>query len=275
MWRLAFVSAFLLLAFENSSLAQDCGADPKSCSRASFITCANGAMCPSDRKCSSDGRRCLAMEMVDCGTYSCGPGKVCGPGSACLVKRRASGRRFYALNDARLKDSRPAQPSADKAVLAYVPEQDKTQLRPRPFSDSRAGAAQSTPAPAPAAKAPPANPATPPAATIEDAHNSSSTVTSIKELQAEIKRAEESKTSAEQEIKKLQTKMQELSLKRWQETADQIRAAAASQMALVPNAENMKLNCKFLRASDTPGEKFQLQCERQQVTTCDAGPRAK
>lgn len=287
MWRLAFVSAFLLLAFENSSLAQDCGGDSKSCSPANYVTCANGALCPADRKCSTDGRRCLAKEMVDCGGYSCGPGKVCGPANACVAKHRSPGRRSYAVDDARHKDSRPTQPSADKSVLAYLPEQDKTLMRPKAFIDSHSAAAQSTPSPVPSAKnapqarldggqqvAPANNPATTPAATTQDARNISSTVTAIKELQAQIKRAQESKAGAEQQLAKLQTKMQELSLKRWQEEADQIKAAAASPIVTAPNAENLKVNCKVLGASNAFADKFQLQCERQ-MTTCDAEPRAK
>ncbi|MGD9657379.1 MAG: hypothetical protein AB7U61_07015 [Methylocystis sp.] len=101
----------------------------------------------------------------------------------------------------------------------------------------------------------------------------SSTVTTIKELQAQIRRAEESKASIEREIKKLQKRMQELSLKRWQETADQIKAAAAGPIVIAPNGEDVKLNCKVVGASDSSGE-FQLQCERH-LTALDAGPSAK
>lgn len=288
MWRLAFIGALLLLAFENASLAQECGADDKSCLGANYIACANGAMCPADRKCSTDGRRCLSKEKVDCGGYSCGPGKVCGPANACVVKNAALGRRSYALDDARHKDSRSVKPSADSNILAYLPEQDKTLMSLKAFIDAHSGAARTTPSSVPAAKtvpqakqdggqhvAPANNAAANPATTIQDARNVSSTVTAIKELQAQIKRAEESKAGAEQEIKKLQTKMQELSLKRWQEEADQLKAAAASATAIAPNAESVKMNCKVLGASNAAAEKFQLQCERQQMTTCDAGPRAK
>ncbi len=289
MWRLAFVSALLLLAFENASLAQDCGTDEK-CLGANYIACANGAMCPADRKCSTDGRRCLSRERVDCGGYSCGPGKVCGPANACVAKNATPDRRPYAADDARHKGSRSVKPSADNTILAYLPEQDKTLMSLKAFVESHSGAARSTPSSVPAAKtapqakqdggqhvAPATNVAANPATMMQDARNISSTVTAIKELQAHIKRAEESKAGAEQEIKKLQTRMQELSLKRWQEEADQLKAAAASPTATAtaPNAESVKMNCKVLGASNAAAEKFQLQCERQQMTTCDAGPRAK
>ncbi|MBI1980518.1 MAG: hypothetical protein HYS63_02955 [Methylocystis sp.] len=282
MWRLAFVSALLLLAFENASLAQDCGTDEK-CLQANYIACANGAMCPADRKCSTDGRRCLSRERVDCGGYSCGPGKVCGPANACVAKNATPGRRSYAADDARHKDSRSVRPNADNNILAYLPEQDKTLMSLKAFIDSHSGAARSTPSSVPAAKTVPqakqdggqhVAPANNPATMMQDARNSSSTVTAIKELQAQIKRAEESKAGAEQEIKKLQTKMQELSLKRWQEEADQLKAAASSAVT-APNAESVKMNCKVLGASSASADKFQLQCERQQMTTCDAGSRAK
>lgn len=286
MWWLAFFSAIFLLASENASLAQDCGADDKSCNRANYVACANGAMCPADRKCSTDGRRCLAKEMIDCGSHSCGPGKMCGPANSCVVKNMTRIRQSSELDDARHKDARPIKPSADNAILAYLPVEDKTLMSLKAFIDSRSGATQSTPSSAPVAKTvpqakqdggphvPPANaPAPSRATTPEDAHNVSSTVTTIKELQAQIRRAEESKASIEQEIKKLQTRLQELSLKRWQETADQIKAAVAGPIVIAPNDENMKMNCKVVGTSDASGE-VQLQCERQ-LTTCDAGPRAK
>ncbi len=291
MWRLAFVSALLLLASQNASLAQQCRADDKACIRANHIVCANDAMCPADRKCSADGRRCLAKEMVDCGSYSCGPGKVCGPANNCVVKNATPIRRSYALDDARRKDSRPVKPSADttadKSVSAYLPQEDKTLMSLKAFLESRSGAAQSTPSSVPSAKtvpqakqdggqhvAPANNPATNHATTIQDAHNIYSTVTAIQELQALIKRAEESKAGIEQQIEKLRTKMQELSLMRWQEEAYEIKGAAASPTVFAPNAENVKMNCKVLGASNALADRFQLQCERQ-TTTCDAEPRAK
>lgn len=108
MWRLALVSASLLACGE-ASFALECGAGDKACAGANYVACANGFMCPADRKCSADGRRCLAKEMVDCGTYSCGPGKVCGPANACVAKtakNKTDGRRSYAVDDVRPKESR-------------------------------------------------------------------------------------------------------------------------------------------------------------------------
>lgn len=288
MWWLMFFSAILFLASENAALAQDCGADDKSCSRSGYVACANGALCPADRKCSTDGRRCLAKEMIDCGSHSCGPGKTCGPANSCVARNTTRLRQSSELDDVRRKDSRPVRPNADNAILAYLPVEDKTLMSLKAFIDSRAGAAQSTPSSAPLAKtvpqpkpdggqhvAPANAPAPSHATTLQDAHNVASTVTTIKELQAQIRRAEESKASIEQEIKKLQARMQELSLKRWQETADQIKAAAAGPIVIAPNGENMRMSCKILGASDPSEDRFQLQCERQQVTACDAGPRAK
>ncbi|MFO1103856.1 MAG: hypothetical protein U1E20_13235 [Methylocystis sp.] len=68
--------------------------------------------------------------------------------------------------------------------------------------------------------------------------------------------------------------MQALSLTRWQETADEIKSAAAAQIVIAPAGENMKMSCKILGGADASGEGFQLQCERLQISTCDAGPRA-
>lgn len=273
MWRIVVVGAFWLLASGATSLAQECSDEGKSC-MPGYIACASGTSCPLDRKCSTDGLRCLSKGMTDCGSYSCGPGKFCGPVNSCVVKNTTTVRQSHLLEDSHHKDPRSAK-LAVKAAAAYRSEDDKTPLSIKPFIESRSSAAQSA-----ASSIPPAGSATPGrgenglhpapanalstnrAITMQGAPTVSSTATAITELQAQIKTAEENRASLERQMTELQAKMQALSLKKWQEEVDQIKAAApASQAIIASNAESTKVSCKILGA--VIGDKFQLHCERQ------------
>lgn len=47
--------------------------------------CGNGQSCPSDKKCSRDGKRCLDKDIVDCKDFFCREGSKCGSGKQCLA----------------------------------------------------------------------------------------------------------------------------------------------------------------------------------------------
>ena len=48
------------------------------------VDCGNGSYCSAGRKCSPDGKLCIGINEVDCGSYRCSPGLKCGSGNTCL-----------------------------------------------------------------------------------------------------------------------------------------------------------------------------------------------
>jgi hypothetical protein len=46
--------------------------------------CGNGSSCSDGRKCSRDGKHCVAQDTVDCGSHFCNAGNKCGSGNSCL-----------------------------------------------------------------------------------------------------------------------------------------------------------------------------------------------
>lgn len=298
MWWMAVIGAFWLLMSGDVSLAQSrscsngagcgsglqCAADGKTCIPEGYVECATGSLCPAGKKCSADGKRCLPKEMVDCGTYSCGPGKTCGADNKCVAKNAPPVQR-PTTPDTRQKDARnvrraPARPQ-------QTPEDERSHIAFREFIEAKTGAAQTeSPSLHPVAAmqsigpeirpdpAPVVEPPKPPAKMIEEERDATPTAAAITQLQAEIRKAEENRRSLEQEITKLQAKMQALSLKKWQEQANQYKEdSSGGPLAFTSASGNMKLSCRIVDATIGNANKIRLDCERQ-LATNDAPPSA-
>ncbi|MBV6486927.1 MAG: hypothetical protein GHHEDOFH_00864 [Pseudorhodoplanes sp.] len=50
------------------------------------VDCGNTKYCNAGSKCSRDGKRCLALNAIDCGSYSCSADLKCGSGNKCLAR---------------------------------------------------------------------------------------------------------------------------------------------------------------------------------------------
>lgn len=61
-----------------------CGSH-NTCTKIGDDDCGNGSSCPSDNKCSRDGKHCIPKDAVDCGDHFCKEGYKCGSGEQCLV----------------------------------------------------------------------------------------------------------------------------------------------------------------------------------------------
>jgi len=62
-----------------------CGSH-NSCLREGSVDCGNGASCEAGHKCSRDGKHCLSLDAVDCGSYNCNAEYKCGSGNTCLPR---------------------------------------------------------------------------------------------------------------------------------------------------------------------------------------------
>ncbi len=58
----------------------------RTCLPQGAVDCGSGTSCQAGLKCSRDGKRCLAADAIDCGSYNCSSGQKCGSGNKCLAR---------------------------------------------------------------------------------------------------------------------------------------------------------------------------------------------
>lgn len=150
------------------------------------------------------------------------------------------------------------------------------------FIEARAnGAAPAAPAP-PAGQEPRLNlapahdDARPEAKPIVDRRGPASTAAAIDDLQAEIKKAQENRLRLDQEIKQLQTKMEALSLKKWQEHASRYDEARPGDLVpLTAGDKYEKLSCRLVDPLIGNAARLRLDCEWKLATSNAATPATK
>jgi hypothetical protein len=216
--------------------------------------------------------------MVDCGSYTCGAGKVCGGDNKCLdrnpEKSIVVGRNSSvpARKDAHKKE--PASPKTAASPRTSVA------LEPTKVTQSNAGRVQSdtTPSLLPVvATASVKDDIKPPPSALDLPKPVSApgpeeriipAAAEIAKVHEEIKKAEEKRVSLEQEIAQLQARMQALALKKWQEHVE-VYKDDTTAIAFIKG--DVKLSCRIVDEKDSPKEKIHLDCERHSILI-DAEP---